>query len=442
MQPQGNAEMLAVEQARQAILTALAPLGSERVPLARACGRWLAAPVRAREDGPAEVRSQMDGYAVRHAEVSAATASRPVELAVAFAVAAGAPPPAPLPPGAAARVLTGAPLPPGADAVVPQEWTLPLEPAPAAAGGPACPQRIRILQPPPGPGAFVRPRAEDFAAGETVLQPGIRLGPGEVALAAAAGAVELEVGRRPRVALLATGSELLPPGAAWRPGAVRESNRFLLEGMLARAGAEVEDFGIVPDEPAAVRAGLVAALAAADLVLSTGGVSVGSTDFVKAEAEALGLVRRFWRVRVRPGKPLYFAVPPGGPSGAGRRAALLGLPGNPASVLVSLVLFALPAVAWLQGAREPAPRRTSAVLAAPAHAPAGRRTYLRARAWLDGAGRLCAQPLARQASGSVRAVAETNALLEIGEQGGQYQAGASLPALLLEQGGLLLGPER
>jgi molybdopterin molybdotransferase len=418
MEPLVPGGLPSVDEARARILDALTPLGTEQVAVERALGRVLAEQVVALEDTPAFSASQMDGYAVRAEEVAGASEAAPVLLPVALRVAAGEAPSMALPAAAAARIFTGAPLPEGADAVIPQEWT---------DGGA---DRVTVERGPDGPGAFVRARGADFRAGDALLAPGARLTPGAVALAVACGRGAVRVARRPRVALVATGSELLLPGAAWRPGAVRETNRLLLRGLLRAAGAEIVDLGIAPDDPRALRARLASALERADLVITTGGVSVGEADHVKREAEALGVQRLLWRVRVRPGKPLYFGVRQ---RESAAPVGLLGLPGNPGSVLATLTLFGLPAVRRLQGARQVEPLRAAAVLTGDAGAPAGRRAYLRARLDMGDDGRLRVEALSRQASGSIRSVGAADALIEIGEEGGRFGPGDLVPVVLLRE---------
>ncbi|RME75886.1 MAG: molybdopterin molybdenumtransferase MoeA [Planctomycetota bacterium] len=421
VQPLVPPDLPTVEHAWDRIVGACAPLGAERLPIERCAGRFLAEPVMAAEDSPAFDLSQMDGYALRFANARAARSDAPVRLAVRGRVAAGDPPPPPLAPGEAVRIFTGAPLPVGADVVVPQEWTRPVDDD----GGCVWIERV-----PAAPGGFVRRRASDLRAGETVLVAGERLRPGRLALAAACGRAALQVGRRPRVALIATGSELLPPGAPGRAGAVRESNRLLLRPSLEAAGARIIDFGIVGDAPEALAQRIAAARACADLVVTTGGVSVGEADHVKAVAERLGFERVLWRLRLRPGKPLYAArcERRGGPP-----VWLLGLPGNPGSVLTTLWLFVLPVVRALQGARDPAPCRIAARLAAPVEIPAGRRTYLRATREVDAAGCVRVRPCERQVSGSVRAVAAAQVLIELPESGGRFAPDASVTAIELRE---------
>jgi len=269
----------------------------------------------------------MDGYAVRAAELG----DGPVP--VAFRLAAGDPP-RPLPAGAAAGIATGAPMPPGADAVVP------VEDAEEAGGA------LRAGR--PEPGAHIRPAGGDVESGQVVATAGRVLTPALLAAVAAVGAATVRVARRPRLAAIATGSELVRAGTALRPGQIYESNLTAIVAQSERAGAEVVAAGIVRDDRAATEAAFAAALEA-DVVVSSGGVSVGPHDHVKGALDALGVREVFWRVAHKPGKPLWFGVAPAG-------ALVFGVPGNPVSSLVCFELFVRPALRALQGAaQEPRP---------------------------------------------------------------------------------------
>jgi len=410
--------LLTVEEARRAVLEPFAPTGPERVPPAQAQGRTLAAPVRALEAAPPFDASEMDGYAVRAAEVARASAESPVRLPIAFETHAGDARGA-LEPGHVSWIATGASLPQGADAVVPREVVL--REAGDAAGAPgAAIFRAPVVR----PGAFVRRAGDDWSAGETLLAPGAHLGPAVLALAASAGAAELTVRRRPTVGLLATGDELREPGrddAPLPPGAVRESNRIMLGGLATALGAAVTDLGIVRDDLAATTRALDDALLRFDLVLTIGGASVGERDLVRPALAALGCAPRFMGVAVKPGKPLALAVRE---RPDGTRGVCIVLPGNPASALTGFHLFVAPALRRLLGHEAVEPAALDAVLASDAAGSPDRRTYLRARLTL-GAGGLRARPLARQASGSVRGNAEANALVVL-EAGARKRAGESV----------------
>lgn len=317
--------LLDVETARERILAAAVspPQRIETVPLTAACGRVLAADVEAELTMPRWPNSAMDGYAIRLDE---ATAAGEKGLPVSAIAAAGAGPAA-LDAGSAARIFTGAPIPAGADTVVMQEH---------------CRREAErvIVEREPERGANIRGAGEDFRAGDVLLRGGQHLGPQHVALAASAGHAELPVHRRPRVAMLVTGDELVPPGGELGDGQIHESNGQLLAALVAALGAEARAPEVVPDDAERTREALLAAAADADLVLTSGGVSVGDADHVRAAAEAVGTLD-FFGVAVKPGKPLAF--------GRINDTLLLSLPGNPVSLFVTFVLFGAPLLRRLQG---------------------------------------------------------------------------------------------
>lgn len=300
------------------------PQTTEDVPLEEAVNRVLAQPIVAMAPIPAADNSAVDGYAVRAGDVaSGAVAVLPISQRITAGRA-----PEPLAPGTAARIFTGALVPPGADAVVMQEKC-------NAARG-----EVRF-QEPPQPGSNIRRQGEDVPADRVVLARGARLRPQDLAMAASVGCATLPVYTRPRVAVLASGNELTGPGEPLGPGEIYDSNRYALIGLLKRLGAAVVDAGRVADSPTEIRNALLAATGAADLVLTSGGVSVGEEDHVRPLLAELGRIVA-WRVAVRPGKPVAF--------GRIGQVPVLSLPGNPVALLVNLLILGRPAVLKLAGA--------------------------------------------------------------------------------------------
>jgi molybdopterin molybdotransferase len=312
-----------LEDARRTILDAARPLEAEVVPVGEAAGRVLAEDVHADHDVPPFANSAMDGFAVK-----AGPAGR--TLTVVDESRAGAPAAAGVGEGEAIRISTGAVLPTGADAVVMVERTTDVGPG-----------RVR-LEGEAVAGQFVRGAGDDVRAGSRALAAGIVLGPAEVGAAITAGRATVRCARRPRVAILVTGDELREPGAPLGPGAIHDTNGPLLRLRAERAGGVVTSVARVPDEPAAVRAAIAAALDAADVLVVTGGVSVGPHDHVKAALAEQGVAEAFWRVALRPGKPTWFGTR--GPQ------LVFGLPGNPVSAYVTFGVFVRPALLALQGA--------------------------------------------------------------------------------------------
>jgi molybdopterin molybdotransferase len=382
----------------------VAPLPAERVALHEAGGRGLAADLRAERDLPPFDNSQMDGYALR-----AADAPRPgARLPVAFEVFAGSVPPPPLPAGACARVFTGAPLPPGADCVEMQEEV-------DRRGGLARFRRAADR------GRFVRPAGLDVARGAVALRRGAQLDPGSIGLAAALGCAELPVHRRPRVAVLATGDEIVPLGQAPEPGQILDSNSHALAAACAEAGAIPALLPLARDDRASLKSALWAARGC-DALVTTGGVSVGTRDLVRASLEASGVRLDFWKVAMRPGKPVTF--------GRWGQAAVFGLPGNPASALVTFELFVRPALRAMAGLAGSGRLHLQGRLLEPQEKPSELTLYLRARARWRGR-ELWLQPLMTQQSGHLSSFAGADALAILPSGTARLRRGTRVEAILL-----------
>lgn len=326
-----RAPLLSLDEAVARLVEAAAPCALdavEEVPTIAALGRTLAEDVRSALDVPPADNTAMDGYALRCADVPAVGTVLPVSQRIPAGVVGSA-----LQPGSVARIFTGAQIPPGADAVVMQEQCAALDDG-----------RVRVDTVPVA-GQWIRRRGEDIATGAVVLARGSLLTPQALGLAASVGRAALAVVRRPRVALFSTGDELAMPGEPLKPGAIYNSNRYTLSGLLQAVGCEVRDLGIVPDRLEATRAALREAAEGCDLILTSGGVSVGEEDHLKPAMQAEGRLD-LWQVAIKPGKPLAFGAvrrPSGG------QALFLGLPGNPVSSFVTFLLAVAPVLRVLQG---------------------------------------------------------------------------------------------
>jgi molybdopterin molybdotransferase len=385
----GEPVLLTYEQAIERLLAAARPVEDvERLPLRAARGRVLAEGVTSAIAVPGWDYSAMDGYAVRAADVAAGGAT----LAVSQRVPAGSDP-RPLLPGTAARIFTGAPIPEGADTVVVQE---------------VCRQGADAVTVPAlkGAGANIRRRGEDIAQGDLILRAGLRLQPQHLGLAASVGEAELPVRRRLRVAVLASGDELVMPGEPLRPGTIYNSNLFTATGLLQALGCEVLDRGVVADTAEATREALAAAAAEADLVLASGGVSVGEEDHIKPAVESLGRLD-MWRLAIRPGKPLAFGWIGGTP--------FLGAPGNPVSLFVTFLLFARPFILARMGVAEPLPRPLQATAHFDWPSPDRRREFHRARIVTGRDGRPSVEVHPSRSSGVLSSVVWANGLVVIPE---------------------------
>lgn len=390
--------LLAVAEAQARLLALAEPLERETAPLGAAAGRWAAQDIFARRSQPAADLSAMDGYAIRFAEL-------PGPWTVVGESAAGAGLDIALQPGEAARIFTGAPLPAGADTILLQEE--------AARDG----VTLRLAgEGPKRRGQHVRRAASDFAADALLIEDGQSLSPSRIALAAIGGHAVLPVRRRARIALISTGNELVPPGAHAAGVKLPASNGPMLAAMLAALPCDTIDLGIVPDDLGALTAALAHAAGEADIVVTTGGASVGDHDLVRPALEAAGAAIDFWKVALKPGKPLM----------AGRfgGAIALGLPGNPVSAFVTAQLFLLPLVRRLMGDADPLPRHEAAILAAPLPPTGKRAEYLRAR----GTGRGI-EALGGQDSAALAALAAADALIVRPPDSPEAAAGAIVDIL-------------
>lgn len=394
--------MLDFEQARLRILAQVKPLPHELVPIHEADGRILAHDVTSEVDLPPFDYSAMDGYAVRASDFAGAG---PWQLPVTFEQRAGSVA-GRLTERAAARIFTGAPIPEGADSVVMQEDV----------------QRasdVVTLQAAPKLGNHVRRRGEDLARGAVALASGTRLNPFRIGLLAALDLAQVQVARRPRVAVLCTGDELRDPGSPARPGSIPDSNGPSLAALARRSGAEVRSLARTGDELESTRTALAQALTSFDVVLTIGGVSVGDHDVVKQALELEGVALDFWKVKIKPGKPLAF----------GRRGEtwVLGLPGNPVSAQLTLGLFGLPLLRALQGDARAVPTPIQVRLGAPISQKPGRLGFYRAK--LDDG---VAFPHRNQASGAPTSMAEADVLVMVPAESEGLPAGASASALRLD----------
>jgi molybdopterin molybdotransferase len=385
--------LLTIEDALAAVLARVRQGPLEEVEIASASGRWLAAPAHARVDLPPFPSSAMDGYALRAADT-------PGTLPLAFQVAAGHASTERLPPGSCAAISTGGVVPEGADAVVPVERVV-------VHGDEV------VVQEEVERGAHVRDRGGDVLGGQEILARGARLGPAQIGALAATGVASVTCHTRPRVAVLATGSELREPGSPLEHGEIYESNRVLLAATLATAGAEVERLPVVADDRAAHRAALREGLEH-DVLVTSGGVSVGPHDLVRSVENELGVEEVFWGVAMKPGKPLSF--------GTRGQTLVFGLPGNPVSALVGATLFVLPALRALQGARDPGPWYEHGILATALRRGAERDELVRARRTPDGDDVLL-EPIVGQESHMIVRTAAAEALVHVPRGEGELAAG-------------------
>jgi len=382
--------MIEFEEARALVLAALKTRPPESVLLARALGRTLARDIEARENIPPFNKATMDGYAVRAEDIRAAGEDAAVELEVLEDVRAGRVSRISVGRGQAVRIMTGAPLPKGADGVVMVEDT-------ERSGG-----RVKIR-------LAVRPAdntgqaGEDLKKGELVLERGAVIGPAETGMLAAAGLARVPVVSRPKLAVIATGDEIVEPGQRKAAGQIRNSNGPALLAMALRAGADAKYLGIARDRTSSLRAKLARAKGA-DILVLTGGVSVGDYDLVKDELRAAGVKPVFWQVRIKPGKPVFF--------GRRGRQIVFGLPGNPTSAMVTFLLFVQPVIERLLGRINPGPRGGRAVLTEDIVLKSGLTQFLRGVLGAEGP-TLKVTPYPDQKSGVLRSMVRSQVLVVV-----------------------------
>ena len=441
-------ELLPIEVARAQVLAAIpAALAPETVALADALGRVLSADVSAATDLPPWDNSAMDGYAIRAADVAGATETSPAMLRVTGEVAAGGAAETAVLAGTAMRIATGAPMPPGADAVVAVEQTTPIA-ADGSAGlrgreatGPL-PARIEVHEA-TQPVRNVRLRASDLQAGRRILSAGRAIGPAELAIIAAGGVANVTVHRRPRVAVLSTGDELRRAGSDLGNAGIPDSNGPALVALCAAAGADARHVGIAPDRLEPTLDLLRMALEEADLVIVSGGVSVGPYDVVRGAFAQVGTVD-LWRAALQPGKPFAFGTAPRPGVPAGAPVLLFGLPGNPVSVFVTFEVFVRPALRRLAGRADDALLRPvdAAVLEEPVTKSIGRRTFLRVAALRDpvtgtpirdAMGRVRVSLAGGQESHQLSALAAADALAVVPESVAGLPAGAGVDLWWLDR---------
>lgn len=408
---------LDVEEARHKILAAVRPLAAEKVPLLEALGRTLAEEVQAAEPIPPFDNSAMDGYAVRAQDVAGASPESPIFLRVIANLAAGTVAQEPLGPQTAIRIMTGAPLPAGADAIVPFEDT------DEGLGSQSDRGSVRIYRA-ISVGSHVRLAGEDVRQDEVVLEPGTLLRPAEIGLLASLGRVQVSVSRRPRVAVLSTGDELVEIGQPLSPGKIRNSNGYANAAQVLRYGGEPILLPIARDTVADVTSRIEEGLSrGADLFLTSGGVSLGDYDLVKRVLHDLGHID-FWQVRMQPGKPMAFGHIQGVP--------ILGLPGNPVSAMVVFEQFARPILLKMQGRRHLRKPEIEVTLLDDAKAYADRVRFLRAIVTQTPEGHWTARLTGPQGSGILSSMVRANALTIIPKQPGKIAAGSRVWAQMLD----------
>ena len=393
---------LPLSEALGRVLAAVTPVsGSERLPIRQALGRVLAGDVRSTIDVPAHDNSAMDGYALRSADLPDAA---PLRLRLIGAAFAGRPFDGEVGEGECVRIMTGAPVPEGADTVVMQERV--------SADNDSV--QINAL---PADAANVRLAGEDIQAGEVALSAGAQLQPAHIGLLASIGAAEADVLRRPRVAFFSTGDELCEVGTPTQRGQIYDSNRYTLFGMLKRLDAEIIDLGVIRDRPNELAAGLQRAAESADLIVTTGGVSVGEADYLVEIFERLGQID-FWSIAIKPGRPTVF--------GTLGDALYLGLPGNPVSAMATFYQLARPAILKLSGRQPQVPVLIRATSAATIKTKAGRSEFLRGVLSRDPRGQYVVEKTGHQGSGILSSMTQANCFILVPEDAEVIKAGSQI----------------
>jgi molybdopterin molybdotransferase len=416
---ESNPFMLTVEEALNKILAGIAALPAERVPLLQALGRVLAEDIFADIDNPPFDNSAVDGYAVIAADTIGASPTSPVSLQELGEVTAGSVSEQIVIPGTCIRVMTGAPMPRGANAMVMRED---IREDPATGGA----EKYVLVLEAAQVGDHVRRAGEDVKRGQRVLEAGTLIGSAEIAMLAAMGQAEVSCIRKPRVAVFSTGDELVEVSVKPGPGQIRDSNRYTLAALVGEAGGELHSMVHLPDDPDATEAAFrtaagLAGSVPADVIVTSGGVSVGDRDYVKPALEKLGSLD-LWRVKMKPGKPVAY--------GRIKDTIFFGLPGNPISTMVTFELFVRPALLKMAGHRELSRTRVQATLTDGISHHPGREEYVRALVtWNDG--RYIAQPTGAQGSGVLTSMLGANGLLKIPEASEGLSAGDPVEILLI-----------
>lgn len=407
--------LISIEDARELILAHCQLLPPEDLPLSEALGRALVHPVVAAMDIPPFDNSAMDGFAIVAADTEGAKEEEPVSLAVVDVIRAGASGKQVVVSGTAAKIMTGAPLPEGADAVVESESTTEI------AGTVLVRRKVKSWD-------NVRPMGEDSPKGTEVLAAGAAIGPAEIGVLASLGMPTVRVYRKPSVAIIATGSELVEPGNPLAKGQIYNSNAYTSEAQCVEVGVRPQRMGIAPDDYDVTLAMMRNALVN-DVLITSGGVSVGDFDFVKDVQDALGVERKLWRVAMKPGKPLSFGVferPEGG------RCLVFGVPGNPASAMVSFELFIRPTLLRLMGHTAVVRSVSTAVLAQ--DEPNSEKRVRVVRVWLERSeGRVLAHSTGSQGSGRVRSMVGASALAFVGPEGSGKKAGDQVDVMTIRE---------